>query len=133
MNKEQVLRNKKNSILNGQLITSISSIIGVILGIVIIIDQKEKANGKDGFLTNDESQNIALITKLIFLFVVIYSLSLNYESLNLSKITNQDTSSLELQIKASYLSIIVALVGLYVVITNYNDSSFQPSEIENNF
>ena len=133
MNKEQVLRNKKNSILNGQLTTSISSIIGVILGIVIIIDQKEKANGKDGFLTNDESQNIALITKLIFLFVVIYSLSLNYESLNLSKITNQDTSSLELQIKASYLSIIVALVGLYVVITNYNDSSFQPSEIENNF
>lgn len=133
MNKEQVLRNKKNSILNGQLITSISSIIGVILGIIIIIDQKEKANGKDGFLTNDESQNIALITKLIFLFVVIYSLSLNYESLDLSKATNQDTSSLELQIKASYLSIIVALVGLYVVITNYNDSSFQPSEIENNF
>lgn len=133
MNKEQVLRNKKNSILDGQLITSISSIIGVILGIVIIIDQKEIANGKDGFLTNDESQNIALITKLIFLFVVIYSLSLNYESLDLSKATNQDTSSLELQIKASYLSIIVALVGLYVVITNYNDSSFQPSEIENNF
>ena len=133
MNKEQVLRNKKNSILNGQLLTSISSIIGVILGIIIIIDQKEKANGKDGFLTNDESQNIALITKLIFLFVVIYSLSLNYESLDLSKATNQDTSSLELQIKASYLSIIVALVGLYVVITNYNDSSFQPSEIENNF
>lgn len=133
MNKEQILRNKKNSILNGQLITSISSIIGVILGIVIIIDQKEKANGKDGFLTNDESQTIALITKLIFLFVVLYSLSLNYESLNLSKITNQDTSSLELQIKASYLSIIVSLVGLYVVLTNYNDSSFQPSEIENNF
>ena len=133
MNKEQVLRDKKNSILNGQLITSISSIIGVILGIVIIIDQKEKANGKDGFLTNDESQNIALITKLIFLFVVLYSLSLNYESLELSKSTNQGTSSLELQIKASYLSIVVALVGLYVVITNYNDSSFQPSEIENNF
>lgn len=133
MNKEQVLRDKKNSILNGQLLTSMSSIIAIILGIVIIIDQKEKANDKDGFLTDNESQTIALITKLIFLFVVIYSLSLNYESLNLSKATNQDTSSLELQIKASYLSIIVALVGLYVVITNYNDSSFQPSEIENNF
>lgn len=133
MNKEQVLRNKKNSILNGQLLTSISSIIAIILGIIIIIDQKEKANGKDGFLTDNESQNIALIAKLIFLFVVIYSLSLNYESLDLSKKTNQDTSSLELQIKASYLSIIVSLVGLYVVLTNYNDSSFQPSEIENNF
>ena len=131
MNKELV--NRKNKILDGQLLNSILSIIGIILGIVIIIDQKEKANGKDGFLSNDKSQNIALLTKVIFLFVVIYSLNLNYESYNLSKITNQDTSSLELQIGASYLSIIVSLIGLYVVLTNYNDTNLQPSEIENNF
>ena len=131
MNKELV--NRKNKILDGQLLNSILSIIGIILGIVIIIDQKEKANGEDGFLSNDKSQNIALLTKVIFLFVVIYSLNLNYESYNLSKITNQDTSSLELQIGASYLSIIVSLIGLYVVLTNYNDTNLQPSEIENNF
>lgn len=133
MNKKQILKYKKNKILNGQLLNSILSIIGVIIGIIIIIDQKEKANGKDGFLSDNESQNIALIIKLIFLFVVIYSLNLNYENLDLSKATNQDISSLELQIGASYLSIIVTIVGLYVVITNYNDSNFQPSEIENNF
>lgn len=131
MNEELI--DKKNSILDGQLLNSILSITGIVLGIIIIIDQKEKANNKEGFLTNDKSQNIALLTKLIFVFVVIYSLKLNYDSLNLAKITNQDTSSLELQIGASYLSIIVAIVGLYVVITNYNDSNLQPSEIENNF
>lgn len=125
--------NKKNSIINGQLLNSFLSIIGVILGIIIILDQKEKANGKDGFLSNDTSQNIALITKLVFLFVVIYSLELNYESYELAKVTNQDTSSLKLQIGASYLSIAVAVIGLYVVITNYSDTNLQPAEIENNF
>lgn len=130
MNKELV--NKKNKIIDGQLLNSILSIIGIILGIIINLDQKEKANNLDGFLSNNESQKIALLIKIIFLFVVIYSLYLNYESLNLNKSTNQDTKSIELQIKGSYLSIIVALIGLYVVLTNYGDSNFQTAEIENN-
>jgi len=131
MNEE--LKNKKNSIIDGQLLNSILSIVGIILGIIIILDQKEKANGKEGFLDNRQSQNIALLTKIIFVFVVFHSLQLNYESYNLSKLTNQDTSSLELQIVASYLSIAVALIGLYVVITNYGDTNFQTAELENDF
>ena len=131
MNKDLV--DRKNKIINGQLLNSILSIIGIILGIIIILDQKEKANNQDGFLSNTESQKIALLTKIIFLFIVIYSLYLNYESLNLNKSTNQDTESIELQIKGSYLSIIVALIGLYVVLTNYGDTNFQTAEIENNY
>lgn len=127
------LKNKKNSIINGQLLNSILSIVGIILGIIIILDQKEKANGKDGFLKGEESQKLALLTKIIFVFVVFYALKLNYESLYLSEITKQDTSSLKLQIGASYLSIAVAIIGLYVVITNYGDTNLQTSEIENNF
>lgn len=127
------LKNIKNYIINGQLLNSILSIVGIILGIIIILDQKEKANGKDGFLNNNDSQNLALLTKLIFIFVVFYSLYLNYQSYNLAEITNQDTSSLKLQIGASYLSIAVAVIGLYVVLTNYNDTNFQTAEVENNF
>lgn len=124
---------KKNSIIDGQLINSILSIVGIILGIIIILDQKEKTNGKDGFLNSRQSQNLALLAKIIFIFVVLYALKLNYESYYLSEITNQDTSSLKLQIGASYLSIAVAVIGLYVVLTNYNDTNLQPAEIENNF
>lgn len=129
---EDVIR-KKNSILDGNLIASILSIVSIALGITIILDQKQKANKKDGFLTNEESQQLALLAKIIFVFVVTYTLELNYKSYNLSKQTNQDTSSLELQIGASYLSIIVALIGLYVVITDYSNTTFQPAEIENPF
>lgn len=126
------IRNKKNSIINGNLITSILSIISIILGIVIILDQKKKANGRKEFLTNEESQRLALLTKLISLFVVLYSLSLDYQSYNLAKVTNQDTSSLRLELVASYLAIVISLINLYVVITDYSNTSFQPAEIENN-
>ncbi len=126
------IRNRKNEIINGNLITSILSIISIILGMVIILDQKKKANGKEEFLTNEESQRLALLTKLISLFVVLYSLSLDYQSYNLAKVTNQDTSSLRLELVASYLAIVISLINLYVVITNYSNTSFQPAEIENN-
>ncbi len=131
MNKN--LQDMKNSIIDGQLLNSILSILPLIIGIVIILDQKEKANKKDGFLTNKESQNLALLAKVIFVFIVLHSIELNYESYDLAKETNQNTSSLQLQIGSSYLSLIVALIGLYVVLTNYSDSSFQPAEIENSY
>lgn len=126
------IKNKKNSIINGNLITSILSIISIILGIVIILDQKKKANGRKEFLTNEESQRLALLTKLISLFIVLYSLNLDYQSYNLAKVTNQDTSSLRLELVASYLAIVISLINLYVVITDYSNTSFQPAEIENN-
>lgn len=125
------IKNQKNSIIDGQLIISILSIIAIVIGIVIILNQKQKANNEDGFLTNQESQNLALIAKVIFLFVVLYSLELNYKSYDLAEQTNQSTDTLNLQIASSYVSVIPALIGLYVVITSYNDTSFQPSEIEN--
>lgn len=126
------IRDKKNKIINGNLITTTLSIISIILGMVIILDQKKKANGKEEFLTNEESQRLALLTKLISLFVVLYSLSLDYQSYNLAKVTNQDTSSLRLELVTSYLAIVISLINLYVVITDYSNTSFQPAEIENN-
>lgn len=126
------IRDRKNKIINGNLITSTLSIISIILGMVIILDQKKKANGKEEFLTNEESQRLALLTKLISLFVVLYSLSLDYQSYNLAKVTNQDTSSLRLELVASYLAIVISLINLYVVIIDYSNTSFQPAEIENN-
>lgn len=131
MNKN--LQDMKNSIIDGQLLNSILSILPLIIGIVIILDQKEKANKKDGFLSDRQSQNLALIAKIIFIFVVIYSLKLNYDSYDLARKTNQNTNSLKLQINASYLSLIAAFINLYVVLTNYSDSSFQPAEIKNNY
>ena len=64
--------NRKNYIIDGQLVNSITSIIGILLGIIIIIDQK--ANHKTGFITDEGSQKLAILIKLIFLVITLYSL-----------------------------------------------------------
>lgn len=132
MNSED-LQNRQLKIIDGQLIGCVLYIISLIASIVIILNQRKVALNKEQFLTGEESQTIALTNKIFILLLIIFFLYLNYESYSLAKDTNQDTSSLELQIIASILSIIVALIGLYVVSTDFQNTNLQTAEIENPF
>jgi len=130
MNKKK-LENAQLYIIDGQLIGCILYIVSLIVSIMIILDQRQKALKKEGFLTNEESQTMALLNKISILALVLWFLYLNYRSKNLASSTNQDTSALEKQIIASIISIIPALIGLYVVITNFSNTNLQTAEIEN--
>lgn len=132
MDKEE-LQNRQLKIIDGQLIGCILYIISIIISIIIILNQRKSALNQEQFLTGSESQTISLANKIFILFLVIFFLYLNYESYNLAKDTNQDTSALELQIVGSILSIAVALIGLYVVATNFSNTNLQTAEIENPF
>lgn len=118
-------------ILDGQLIGCIFYIISILLSIIIILDQRQKAIGKKGFLTSKEVQNLALINKISILLLIVFFLYLNYEALDLTKKSKQSTKSIELQIIASYLSIIVGAIGLYVVANNINSENITLAETEN--
>lgn len=130
MNEENI-QNQQLFIIDGQLIGCILYIISLIISIIIILDQRKKALNKDGYLTNKESQVIALLNKILILALILWFLYLNIKAKNLSEDTNQDTSALEKQIIASVISVIPALIGLYVVITNFSNTNLQTSEIEN--
>ncbi len=132
MDKEE-LQNRQLKIIDGQLIGCILYIISIIISIIIILNQRKSALNQEQFLTGSESQTISLANKIFILFLVIFFLYLNYESYSLAKDTNQDTSALELQIVGSILSIAVALIGLYVVATNFSNTNLQTAEIENPF
>ncbi len=130
---EKELQNKQLKIIDGQLLGCILYIISLIVSIIIIFNQRKNALNKEQFLTGEESQTIALANKIFILLLIILFLYLNYESYQLAKNTNQDTSALELQIVGSTLSIAVALIGLYVVATNFTNTNLQTAEIENPF
>lgn len=132
MDKEE-LQNRQLKIIDGQLIGCILYIISIIISIIIILNQRKSALNQEQFLTGSESQTISLANKIFILFLVIFFLYLNYESYSLAKDTNQDTTALELQIVGSILSIAVALIGLYVVATNFSNTNLQTAEIENPF
>lgn len=130
---EKELQNRQLKIIDGQLLGCVLYIISLIVSIVIILNQRKNALNKEQFLTGEESQTIALANKIFILLLVILFLYLNYEAFSLAKDTKQDTSALELQIIGSILSIAVALIGLYVVATNFTNTNLQTAEIENPF
>ena len=130
MNQEE-RQEKKLFIIDGQLIGAILYIVSLLISIVIIIDQRKSALNKERILTNSEAQSLAIAIKIFIFLLVLWFLYINYESYEFSKNTNQDTSSLKLQIFASFLSIIGAMIGIYVVYTDFQNTNLQTAEIEN--
>jgi len=128
---EQNIQNQQLHIIDGQLIGCILYIISLIISITVILDQRQRALNKEPFLTAEEAQNLSLFNKIFILGLIIWFLYLNNKAKDLSDSTNQDTDALELQIIASFISLIPALIGLYVVATSFSSSSFQTADIEN--
>ena len=128
---EQKLTNQQLFIIDGQLVGCILYILSLIVSIVIIVNQRKKALNQEEFLTNEESQIIALINKVFIVLLILWFLYLNYKSYQLAKDTNQNTSSLKSQIFASFLSLSAGLITLYVVATDFNNTIVQTADIEN--
>ena len=130
---EQEIQNDQLFIIDGQLIGCILYIVSLAVSITIILNQRQRALGKEGFLTTEESQTLALLNKIFILLLILFFLYLNYKAKNLASSTNQDTNDLTLQIVAYLISLIPALIGLYVVITDFSNTNLQTAEIENPF
>ena len=118
-------------IIDGQLLGCLLYIVSLIISIIVIYKQRKKALNQNTFITDQESQTIALANKILILLLIVWFLYLNYESYQYTKSLNQDTSAIELQIVASILSVAGGLIGLYVVSTNFQNTSFQIAESEN--
>lgn len=130
---EQKIQEQQLYIIDGQLIGCLLYIVSLTVSIIIILDQRKKSLNKEGLLTTSESQTMALLNKIFVLALILLFLYLNYKAKVLSDNTGQDSSSLEKQIIASFISIIPALIGLYVVITDFSNTNLQTAEIENPF
>ena len=128
---EQELQKEQLFIIDGQLIGTILYILSFVATITVIVNQRKVALNKKGFLTTEESQIIITLNKIFILLLLLLFLYLDFRSKKLAKNTNQDVSSLNLQIIASIISLVPALIGLYVVITDFSSTNFQTAEIEN--
>lgn len=130
---EEKLQKEQLFIIDGQLIASILYILSFVATIIVIINQRKLALNKKGFLTVEESQIIITLNKIFILLLLLLFVYLNYKSIKLAENTNQNTSSLNLQMISSIISLVPALIGLYVVITDFSATTFQTAEIENPF
>ncbi len=120
-------------IVDGQLIGTILYIISLVISLILILNQRQRSQNKEGFLTSKESQILAFANKIFVLLLLFLFLYLDYEAKDLAEKTNQDTNALELQIIASFISFIPVLIGIYVVATDFSNTNLQTAEIENPF
>ena len=130
---EEKLQKEQLFIIDGQLIASILYILSFVATIIVIINQRKLALNKKGFLTIEESQIIITLNKIFILLLLLLFVYLNYKSIKLAENTNQNTNSLNLQMISSIISLVPALIGLYVVITDFSATTFQTADIENPF
>jgi formate hydrogenlyase subunit 3/multisubunit Na+/H+ antiporter MnhD subunit len=124
---------KKNEqeikILNIQIITSITVIITIIISILLSYNQKKDLENKKTLFTKKQTHNISYINRLIILITSIIFLFINYKLYQISKKEGEDLKTYYLQILASILTTLAAIIVLYVV--SIEPSGEQISDIEN--
>lgn len=88
---EEKLQKEQLFIIDGQLIASILYILSFVATIIVIINQRNLALNKKGFLTVEESQIIITLNKIFILLLLLLFVYLNYKSIKLAENTNQNT------------------------------------------
>ena len=124
-------RELKINLINLQQLAQIGFIIALLIGYFLSYDKKLKLQNKKGIFSNKESQNIALFQNILIFIIALTFLYISYKQYKIAKKENGNSKDFFLQIETSLLSFIAAVIGVYIVVKNYRNSTFSISEIEN--
>ena len=105
-----------------QLLALIVVLISTGISIAITYNQKLNLEKKETIFDSKESFNITLFNRILITVLSLVFLYVNIKLYNLSKKEGEDLKSYILQIIASILAIISALIALYVVKLSTNES-----------
>lgn len=125
------MTDRKLKILNGQMTASTLYIFFLIISISLTYNEELELLGKDPLYTRNQASNIAIFNRLLALGIVIYFLWANKELIKITEANNGDSSGLRTQMIASELSVLAAIIVLYVVAKDYDSSTYGVSQITN--
>ena len=124
------MKNKEEiNILNIQLLTSLIVIITVTISLLLTYNQKLNLQNKKTIFNKKQTHNISYTNRLIILITAITFLYINYKLYEISKKEGEDLKVYYLQIIASILTTIAALIVFYVV--SIEPAGDEISDIEN--
>ena len=122
---------QKRKLIDKQEVLTIIFIIALIISFFLLEDKRRELSHKKRLFNNKIAQDIALFQSILVLAISIFFSFIRKNFYDISKFYNDnDTSDLFLQLKVSVLPIITAIVGLYIIIKNYNNN-LNAAEIEN--
>ena len=124
------MKNKEEiNLLNIQLITSITLAVAILISIMLTYNQKLSLQNKKTIFNKKQTHNISYTNRLIILITAIVFLIINYKLYQISKKEGENLKVYYLQILASILTTIAALIVLYVV--SIEPAGDDISDIEN--
>lgn len=125
------INEEKIKYINLQLIATTGFIIALVVSFTLSIDKRESLRNGNRLYNDKEAQKIALMQTILVFIVALLFLYITYNQYKISKKYNEnDKYDLLLQTKTAMLSIIAALIELYIVIKNYNRNNLNIAEIE---
>lgn len=125
------INEEKIKYINLQLIATTGFIIALVVSFTLSVDKRESLKNGNRLYNDKEAQKISLMQTILVFIVALLFLYITYNQYKIShKYHETDESDLLLQSKTAILSIIAALIGLYIVIKNYNQNNLNIAEIE---
>lgn len=122
---------KKLKIIDGQMTASALYILFLIVSISLTYNEKLELLNKKLLYTRKQASTIAIFNRLLALGIVLYFLYATGELIKITEANNADSSGLRTQMIASELSVLAAIIVLYVVTKDYNSSTYGVSQITN--
>lgn len=104
-----------------QIIVSAISVIEIIISILLLYNEKLDLKGEKTLFSAEETQKISVFNRSFILITAVIFLIINYVLYNISKEQGENLKPYKLQIVASYLTIIAAIITLYIVINPTNE------------
>ena len=124
------INSKKEEFLYFQELATLGFILALFISFTLTYDKRMSLEGKKRLYTPKEAQNIALFQTILVFIVTLIFLYINTEQYRLAKLTNnKDQNDFLLQIETSFLSIVSAVIGLYIILKNKKNNSLTISEV----
>lgn len=127
----EYIRNREIRSLNIQIDASYFYLLTIIVSIILLENSKKTIEDNSPFMNIDDKLNVLLVNRIVSLFVVLSFLYAGYENIEVAKLKGQDLKSYYLELTSSILSLIGAILVLYVAIRAFDDNSFSLANLEN--
>lgn len=108
--------NEKIKSLDIQMIATIGYILSLLISLFLTYNSKTELLTKKPIISSKNSHYVSILNRIIVLFLSLVFLYINFEDKNRAQKKGEDVTFLNLQITASDLSVLAAIIVLYVVV-----------------
>jgi len=125
------MKNEEAKSLDYQLITTFLFLGSLIISILITYDQKQELLNKPRIFTNKQANKYSIFNRFLVVGLSLSFLFINIRDKNIAKKYGKSLEFFDLQIGASELSVLAAIIVLYVVLKTNGENYNIVSAIEN--